>query len=444
MLQKGVNMKLGIASVDITPSEPMLLRGYAARNRLSNGVEDPIEAGCLLFDDGVSRVLLITIDNLGVERKDMAALETALRTVPGLESAEFFLGASHTHFAPGFSGCLIDETGGPLPLGPYPADTAYLEFVRRRLTDAARRALADLAPVRTERMSLAFPQVAFNRRMVRLADERIQTNYMWPKDPENYRLQPWNDRMTLWRFVAESGKPRAILANFGCHAVTGGANFYGISGDWPAAFRRAAGALLGTPLFFLQGTEGDVVPRRRNGSSRQDLAEIMARTIRLHESDFAPTAELPLEYRRIMIPVEVRDPERRASAPAEYEAAVAAADRNAPETLRRLHQAGELAKVYRIFPEDRFELPLTMMRLGGDLLVGLPFEVLSPFSLRMREEVPEAVVCALVNGSEGYLPPEESFGRGGYESGYQAMTAPGTFEKFYRAAVAAAAGYRKE
>ena len=57
-----------------------------------------------------------------------------------------------------------------------------------------------------------------------------------------------------------------------------------------------------------------------------------------------------------------------------------------------------------------------LLRIGRTVLVGLPFEVLSEISLRLKRAFPETVLVSAANGYEGYLPFAFEYERGGYEA----------------------------
>ena len=90
----------------------------------------------------------------------------------------------------------------------------------------------------------------------------------------------------------------------------------------------------------------------------------------------------------------------------------------------------------RSYPGKKFTMPLRLLRLGDMVLAGMPFEVLSAISLRLKEANPEAVLISITGGYNGYLPLALEFPRGGYESSFGATHfAPGTGDKFLETAI---------
>ena len=81
-------------------------------------------------------------------------------------------------------------------------------------------------------------------------------------------------------------------------------------------------------------------------------------------------------------------------------------------------------------------MPLRFLRLGDKVLTGMPFEVLSAISLRLKEANPDAVLISITGGYNGYMPLAEEFPRQGYECSFGATHfAKGTGDKFLAAAI---------
>ena len=51
-----MSFKFGCAKADITPDYPCYLRGYASRNRLSDGIADRLEVGTMVFSGNRKKV----------------------------------------------------------------------------------------------------------------------------------------------------------------------------------------------------------------------------------------------------------------------------------------------------------------------------------------------------------------------------------------------------
>src|SRR5262245_46851828 len=58
------NLKVGTAVVDITPDRLLPLEGY--QPRLADGTLDPLVAGAIVFDDGLTRAAFVSADLCGI------------------------------------------------------------------------------------------------------------------------------------------------------------------------------------------------------------------------------------------------------------------------------------------------------------------------------------------------------------------------------------------
>ncbi len=434
-------LRLGCAKVDVTPDFPVFLHGYGARNQRASSVENPVEVGVLALEQDGRKVLVVTADMIGIYLNVVQKICAELSAKFGISYPDIWISCSHTHFAPGLEGFGVVAAGG-LEQGYYPMEQEhYYEFWMERLEKAVRQALDSLREVSLEFCSIQVTGIAFNRRPVVPATGKVETNYTWPKGKgDNYKWSPIDDRLSVWRFMAD-GKPVAVLGRYSCHPVTGGKEFYGISADYPGYFKAAVQRTMGCPGFFLLGTAGDVVPMRRNGDSREDLGETLARAIRLNDLRFMPVPEFKLETQVVKVKSHIRrlDNYDRSQREALWQKALSEASRdpNGPYNTalaKELYRYGISAR----YPDTNDpEIPVQLLRLGGTVIVGLPFEVLSQIGLKLSRACPDAVVASITGGYEGYLPLADDFPKGGYEASDGSDFNPGTGDALLQAAIAA-------
>ena len=57
-----MNLKSGVSKHEITPERPAWLAGYGARNKPSEGVHDPLFLTAIVFDDGNTRLAMLSAD----------------------------------------------------------------------------------------------------------------------------------------------------------------------------------------------------------------------------------------------------------------------------------------------------------------------------------------------------------------------------------------------
>ena len=104
-----VELKAGVARVDITPTTLMQMYGYANRKcGPANGTHDPLFAKVLVLEAGASRLAIVTMD-LGAIVSEKLRDEVASR----LNIRVLLLSVSHDHSAliPALRQQSIDECG---------------------------------------------------------------------------------------------------------------------------------------------------------------------------------------------------------------------------------------------------------------------------------------------------------------------------------------------
>lgn len=422
-----MTLRCGTGIRDITPSFPVYLHGYADRDHPSTGISEPVRLGCLAVDDGESRILLVTVDAIGVEAMDCARLYEMLEAQTGIAYPQVLVAASHTHFAPALQGF-----GSRDPqVGIAAADPCFVEDFETKLVEAARESLRTLAPATLESARMGVPQVLFNRRTAK-KDGSVVTNFRYPGDAQTYDFSPTDTELTVLRFRGEDGL-LAALANFGCHPVTGGEPqaeaHYHISGDYPHYLREELEAAWACPVFFTLGAAGDAVPLDRYGEARRRIGQSLAHAAVLAERAFAaheePRVGGEVQYTaaETIVTVEAHGAAQRYEEARQQYTDLRAGGEGAPDEAESREAAERYSLMQgqfersRRYPENRWEIPTQFVRVGDVTLVGMPFEVLSEISLRMKAAHPHAVLVSCAGGYQGYLPLDHETPRGGYEVG---------------------------
>jgi hypothetical protein len=245
----GPVLRGSFGTVDLTPSSPVPLFGYAFRRDPFVRVASPIEANVAVLRRDGRTILLIGGDFLyltGALRDDIVAAHGARH---GFGRADVLLAASHTHFAPA-----IDPTKPGLGA----ADPAYIDEVH----DMVRRHVGQLldapdAPV-TLRHARRPSRHNCNRRSAAIRPDGTVGIDDIMTDPGNV----FDDMLDVVTLGGEDGAVRAALVRYACHA-TSYPDKPAVTPEFPGiirnALRRAAGRD-GLPVLFLQGFAGDMVP----------------------------------------------------------------------------------------------------------------------------------------------------------------------------------------
>lgn len=377
---QGAGLRAGVARVDITPSQPCMLSGYASRTNLSTGVHDPLSARAVAFEHGGHRVVLVSSDIIGFYGDMAEHMRARITAACGLRPDELVLTAIHTHAAPTLT---LEE--GKL----HPNNLEYTKVLRERLIAACQAAITNLRPARIRFGSGASP-VGVNRREPYLdkagnTQIRLGRNPAIPIDTEVQVLEI--------REVAGDRMTSALFA-YATHSTSLGAKNLVVSGDVHGLAEQFVERHLGSGVIAaaFAGASGNVDPWFRV------LPGIKT------ENDWMPEPVLL----GTMLGEEV------------------------VHTLGRTHDLGgdgpvasliktvELpAKTEPEKPPGAPTVPLTISvaRVGDVAIVGLGAEVFNEIgrAIKDRSPFPHTMVVTHCNGGAGYLVLREAYAQGGYE-----------------------------
>ncbi len=103
--EKARQFRIGWASADLTPGEPVVLTGFS-RARVSEGVLDPITATVLVIEsvqdgDAAGMVILVSCDLISISDELRDRVRTKVRqALPEIDANAVILNATHTHCGP--------------------------------------------------------------------------------------------------------------------------------------------------------------------------------------------------------------------------------------------------------------------------------------------------------------------------------------------------------
>jgi neutral ceramidase len=263
--------KVGLERENITPAEPLWMAGYAARTRPADGELHDLWAKALVLEDEVGgRVLLITLDLLGVDRDFTTRLTQRLESEAGWERARVAVCCSHTHSGP---------VAGTLLLGMYPLDgqqqqwiQAYTRDLEDRLVQLAQRAAEKLEPMQVG-WANGHCSIAVNRRNnpePEVPARRTAGQLVGPVDHDVPILVLRDSQNTV----------RGVVFGYACHATTLNDQMW--CGDWPGfAQLELETKFPHCQAMFFAGCGGDQNPLpRRVLELAQDYGRTMADSVK--------------------------------------------------------------------------------------------------------------------------------------------------------------------
>mgnify|MGYP000907079886 CR=1 FL=1 len=180
-------MKVGVATVDITPEGPVYMMGFSGRDKdPSTGVYKPIEASCIVFDNGMTRVGIMALDVCKTGVEQLGKVRAAAEAV-GVPPEQMMLNCSHSH-------C------GPRVLGNKNAE--YMPIFEERIRGLLQAAVADLQPVTLD-YTVGSSTMAVNRRQL-----NAEGKYVGMRPEPRKGIDP---DVPVLRAVRPDGTVRAVV-----------------------------------------------------------------------------------------------------------------------------------------------------------------------------------------------------------------------------------------
>jgi len=395
-----------VITFDITPPVGTAMEGYSARSDVSQGVHDSLYGQALLLALDDRKVLVMTLDQLGVPLSFTHDARQAIYGRTGIPHEHILIACSHTHSGP--AGILSDVPG--LHTEP---DPTLQDILQRKIAGAAAEAQSTLQPA----------SLGISRGHVTGLGANRNNPLKGPQDTEVFLLQ-----------VADAhGHPLAVLMNYGCHPTILGHENLRFSADFPGAARRALNAIYPHSTFlFTNGASGDISTRfTRQGQDFQEVersGRILAGEV-LRSMQFIkplPVTSIGGVIQKVTLPFR--------TFPTEEEARQSIAERT--RELKELEEKGaphgEIRKAFTrlqgaqgqamlqsaLAGRGSVETELQLLFVGEAALIGMPGEPFTRIVLDLKEQspFPHTAVVSYANDEVGYFPDSVSFETSTYEA----------------------------
>ena len=276
--QPAVALKAGIGRVEITPSGPMGMYGYAnGKCGPANGTHDPLFAKVLVLEAGDSRMALVTTD-LGSFVSENLRRDVASKLNIRCCCFRRRTRTRRRHFC---------HLAARLQTGDQ--SKAYLAEIEGKIFRAIEEASRSMFPARLA-IAKGSMQLGYNRLLVR-EDGRARAVF---DNLERIPYGPVDPELVLLRVEDTLGQAKALLVHYAAHAVVLGPTSCKYSADYPGALQSAVERELeGTQVMFVQGGAGDINPlfQGRSGTEEQDFAVmekmgqlLAAEVLRVHKT----------------------------------------------------------------------------------------------------------------------------------------------------------------
>lgn len=400
--------KAGVATTVITPDRPMWMAGYAARTKPSEGKIHDLRAKALALEDAHgARLVIVTVDLLGIDRTMRDWVEQAVNQRCQLRPECLLINASHTHCGPVLHETRYSIYGDSL-YGLTPEQTeqcrVYSERLQQRLVDLVAEALEKRSPAR-----LAYTHARAGFAMNR----RLKTGQNWHISPNPDG--PVDHDVPVLRVETPDGELRAVMFGYACHCTT--LSLYEYCGDYAGfAQEYLEQAHPGTSALFVAGCGGDQNPYPRRKEQGLEFCRqhgrSLANAVEAALDARAKPVRGPLRTAMEDVTLDFAEPPSRETLEQQAESNNQYERRHAEFLLRQLEQEGEITATYPyLIQAIQFGDDLTMVALAGEVVVD--------YALRLKKELagPPVWVAGYSNDVFGYLPSLRVLREGGYEAG---------------------------
>lgn len=421
--------KAGFAERDITPEIGMEQPGGYGKS-FHRSIHDPCKVRAAVFDDGSTRVAIVSVDALLIRRKLVLAARERIAAKCEIAPEAILIHATHSHSS-GPTGMIypgeFDHASEFVQELAYEkssnADAKYVAHVEDQIVAAVCAADADK---RAHQLSVGkgiADDIAFNRRF-HMSSGLTQTHPRpgnpeiiepaGPTDPEVGVIGAWDDE----------GNLTGCIVNFVCHATT---NPGGVSANYIYYVEKVLRGVFGDDvvLVFLAGASGDVtqvenqtryVRRAAEQSSRFVGGSIGAEAVKVLLRE-EPGTLTPVAYRSTVLKIS-----RRAPRPERVQQALELTRKQPAEVgATEWAFAKEIVLLdARLTVEPVADVEVQAIQIGPAVFLTDPAEFFCQLGLdiKRQSDFPFTFPVSLANGCVGYVPTEEAFGPrgGGYET----------------------------
>ncbi|GAG91573.1 unnamed protein product, partial [marine sediment metagenome] len=146
----------GFAQASITPEHRTVLCGYRARREKARGTHDELNATCAVLSDGDKRIVLFSLDLIGVTKDISDSLKSILSKRTGIKQDNILIACTHTHSGP--DTIYLFGAGDDIQ--------RYCRQLKDQIPILVEKALSKMAETRVSIVQTKVSDIAFNRRLL--------------------------------------------------------------------------------------------------------------------------------------------------------------------------------------------------------------------------------------------------------------------------------------
>ena len=243
-------LSVGVSKVNITPDSPIQMSGYDSRKALSKGVHDSLYVRVLVFDTGDDRLAIVSCDLIGYTNDNIIDIAKKRFNISNV-----LINSIHTHSGPNLG-----------------SSVSYAGIVEQKIISGLEHAVNNLFPARIATGYRSFPQLGYNRLIIR-EDGRAhapwynQDKLVLPQNSDRIPFGPVDPEVGVLRINDTNNEVRVILMTYACHAVVNAHNLE-MSADYPGVAVRLVEKAFGgkTIGIFINGASGNISPLLRSAN----------------------------------------------------------------------------------------------------------------------------------------------------------------------------------
>ncbi|MFN7874978.1 MAG: neutral/alkaline non-lysosomal ceramidase N-terminal domain-containing protein [Pirellula sp.] len=394
---------VGASRIDVTPTEPVRLSGYAARVKPSEGVDSSLFVRSLYLEHKKGEPLLIvSMDAIGISASMTEEICRVLQAEFGLNRAQIVLCTTHSHTAPHLEGVLTNLFADPLSSKEREASKQYTEQLLRATLKSVREAIAN---IESGTVSIAQDQAEFS------INRRVIQSGQWANFGET-PSGPVDRRVRVLSARNKAGELIAVAYQYACHCTSISPERNRVSSDWAGLsaeiLERENPGLVALPII---GTGADSNPNPRGEyihaqTHAKSMFEAVTRAIASAQKPLAAPTHISFSYAGLEF-----------DRPAKSILQELLNDPN-KHVQNRARGLLEILKVKDRIPES-YPAPIHFWAFGDQLAwVFLGGEVVVDYQIRLERELSQfsdVWVAAYVDDVFAYISSERLRREGGYE-----------------------------
>ena len=407
----GSSIRVGVGKTEITPTEPMRLYGYASRKAPFVGIYDPLFCRCVVFDDGATKAVIISLDSGTIPLGHwLQTIRTHLAEKYGIDHV--FLTATHSHAAP--------------RLGTHDQPIPWNEAIAGKIYQSVQLALTKMQAAHFS-IGAGEIDITYDRRVV---NDDGSVTMLW-QNHERKPTKPVDQRINVLHIRNTDEEPIATLVHYACHPVISGSKNNRVSAEIPGAICMYVNKAIEGECVFLQGACGEVNPYLA-GFLQEDTSayeamlkegEKVARKVIdiVHRATPVEQDDRTIHYQQKTVSFGLRHP---------------VDDKRMKDLLQGFFSDEGLESFLET--DQRLQADISLLMIGKAIAwAGFPGEFFDDFQvdLKRRSPVANTFFVGYCNGMYSYFPTIEAAAEGGYGASYGLLAEAGTGEQMVDKAI---------